>query len=109
MRRFCAAIFLTILSLSPVARAQEPALSEPKNAGRAEGAAVLRGDPAPPVAPEVIARDDDGHATVRAIKLASPLRVDGKLDEEVYGREKPFGGFIQVTPEYGAPQSERSD
>jgi len=97
MRRFRAAIFLTILGFAHVAGAQE--LLAP----------ITRGDPAPPVAPEVIARDDDGHATVRAIKLASPLRVDGKLDEEIYAREKPFGGFIQVTPEYGAPQSERSD
>ena len=60
-------------------------------------------------APEVISRDDEGHATVRAIKLAAPLRVDGKLDEEIYQREKPFGGFIQVAPSYGAPQTERSD
>ena len=106
MRRLCAVVLITILAMAPVARAQEPAVSEPRNGGRVEG---LRGDPAPPVAPEVIARDDDGHATVRAIRLASPLRVDGKLDEEIYQRERPFGGFIQVTPKYGAPQTERSD
>ncbi len=65
----------------------------------------LRGDPPAPVAPDVIARDAAGHATVRAIKLAAPLRVDGRLDEEVYQREKPFGGFIQVAPKYGEPQT----
>jgi len=61
------------------------------------------------VPPEVITRRADGQATVRAIKLAAPLRVDGVLDEEVYSRERPFGGLIQVAPRYGEPQTERSD
>ena len=65
--------------------------------------------PPPPVAPEVITRAASGQATVRAIKLAAPLKVDGVLDEEVYAREKPFGGLIQVTPRYGEVQTERSD
>jgi hypothetical protein len=69
---------------------------------------VIDGPPAP-VAPEVITRNAAGQATVRAIKLTAPLKVDGQLDEEVYAREKPFGGLIQVTPRYGEPQSERSD
>ena len=106
MRRPWAAIFLTILLFARAIAAQSPALNEPRSPGRVEG---LRGDPAPPLPPEVIARDDDGHATVRAIPLTSPLRVDGKLDEEVYQRELPFGGFIQVAPRYGAAQTERSD
>jgi uncharacterized protein DUF5916 len=65
--------------------------------------------PPPPQAPEVITRRADGQATVRAIKLTAPLKVDGVLDEEVYAREKPFGGLIQVAPRYGEPQTERSD
>lgn len=69
---------------------------------------VIDGPP-PPVAPEVITRRPDGQATVRAIKLAVPLKVDGVLDEEVYSREKPFGGLIQVAPRYGEQMTERSD
>ena len=65
--------------------------------------------PAAPVAPAVITRDAEGHATIRALKLTAPLRVDGKLDEDVYQREQPFGGFIQVVPRYGTEQSERTD
>jgi hypothetical protein len=57
--------------------------------------------PQAPVAPEVITRGPDGQATVRAIRLSAPLKVDGVLDDEVYAREKPFGGLIQVTPRYG--------
>ena len=66
-------------------------------------------DPAAPVAPAVIVRDATGHATVRAIKLAAPLTVDGVLDEEVYQRELPFGGLLQVVPRYGEEMTERTD
>jgi hypothetical protein len=62
-----------------------------------------------PVPPAVITRDATGLATVRAIKLAAPLRLDGVLDEDVYTREAPFGGLIQVAPDYGQPSTERSD
>jgi hypothetical protein len=65
--------------------------------------------PPAPIAPAVITRDATGQATVRAIKLTTPLTVDGKLDEEVYRREQPFGGLIQVVPRYGQEMSERSD
>ncbi len=65
--------------------------------------------PPPPIPPEIITRDAAGHATIRAIKLTVPLRVDGTLDDELYQREQPFGGFIQVVPKYGAPLSERTE
>jgi hypothetical protein len=68
----------------------------------------IDGPPAP-IAPDVITRSPTGQATVRAIKLTSPLAVDGRLDDEVYAREKPFGGLIQVAPKYLEPQTEKSD
>jgi hypothetical protein len=61
------------------------------------------------VAPDVITRDAGGRVTVRAIKLARPLTVDGKLDDEVYQIEPPFGSLLQVVPIYGAQSTERSD
>jgi hypothetical protein len=72
-----------------------------------EGIAI-DGPPAPEP-PEMISRDADGRATVRAIRLAAPLRVDGKLDEGVYSEYEPFGGFLQVAPRYKAPSTERTD
>ncbi|HXG90515.1 MAG TPA: DUF5916 domain-containing protein [Vicinamibacterales bacterium] len=69
---------------------------------------TIDGSPAP-VAPETITRDERGRATVRAIKLTEPLRMDGKLDEQVYELNQPFGGFLQVAPKYGAQSTERSD
>jgi hypothetical protein len=71
-------------------------------------AIVIDGSPAP-LAPETITRDERRRATVRAIKLSEPLRMDGRLDEEVYTLNKPFGGFIQVAPKYGAESTERTD
>jgi hypothetical protein len=108
VRSVAAALLLT-LSVSFRAAAQSPAVPAMPAMPAMPVAPVLIDGPPPPVAPEVITRDAAGRATIRAIKLESPLQVDGKLDEEVYRRERPFGGFIQVAPKYGAVQSERND
>ena len=65
--------------------------------------------PPAPVAPAVISRDGDGRATVRAIRLSEPLRVDGALDEAVYRDVPPFSDFIQIEPTPGAPATEKTD
>ncbi len=77
-------------------------------AALAQSAVVIDGPPRP-VAPAVIMRDTAGKATVRAIKLAAPLTLDGVLDEALYTREAPFDGMIQVAPDYGKPATERSE
>ena len=88
-----AATFLLTAFLAEDLRAQQ-------SAGRDAGA---------PVPPAVITRDASGHATVRAIRLTSPLTVDGRLDEEVYRSELPFGGLLQVVPRYGEEVTERTE
>ena len=65
--------------------------------------------PPPPVAPETIARDAAGRATVRAVRLTEPLRVDGMLDEEMYETVMPFSDFIQQLPDEGAPATEQTE
>ena len=82
--------------------------SFPHTTAYAQSPTIIDGSAAP-VAPAVITRDAAQRATVRAIKLAAPLTLDGVLDEEVYTREAPFGGLIQVAPNAGAPATERSD
>ena len=72
-------------------------------------ATVVPDGPPAPVAPAVIMRDSAGQATVRAIKLAAPLQLDGLLDDAVYTSEAPFDGMIQVVPDYGKPASEKSE
>ena len=71
-------------------------------------ASLIDGPPAP-VAPEVMARDEDGGATVRAIRLDGGLRLDGVLDEPVYETVPPITGLIQQLPDPGAPATERTD
>ncbi len=65
--------------------------------------------PAPPAHPETIARDPEGRATVRAIRLQSPLSVYGALEEEVYETIRPIDGFIQQNPQEGEPATETTE
>jgi len=62
-----------------------------------------------PVFPEVVARDDQGRTTVRATRLTQEIRLDGRLDEEIYRAVPPITGFIQQLPDEGSLASERTD
>jgi hypothetical protein len=65
--------------------------------------------PAPPIAPEVIARDASGRATVRAVRITTPVRVDGRLDEALYTSVPAITDFIQQEPEEGTPATEKTE
>jgi hypothetical protein len=65
--------------------------------------------PPPPQAPAVINRDAAGRATVRAVPAATPIRIDGRLDEQPYATVAPFSDFVQVDPNNGAPASQRTE
>jgi hypothetical protein len=83
----------------------------PVSAAAAGGGFAVTGvvdRPPPPSAPAVIARDALGRATVRAVKLAAGLRVDGVLDEPVFEIVPAIDDFIQQEPNEGAPASERT-
>ena len=77
----------------------------------ADEAAVLPpiDGPPPPLPPEVIARDAAGRATVRAVRLAERIELDGRLDEDVYDLIPPIGGFVQQVPDPGAAASEPTE
>jgi hypothetical protein len=65
--------------------------------------------PPAPLAPEVITRDSEGRATVRAVRLSKPLRIDGALDETLYRDVPAISEFIQVEPQAGQPATERTE
>ena len=65
--------------------------------------------PPPPEPPAVIARDADGNATVRAVRLEAPLDIDGRLDEPVYAQVAPLDEFIQSIPDEGQPATEHTE
>ena len=65
--------------------------------------------PPPPQPPAVVARDAQGRASVRAVRLATGIRLDGVLDEPVYETVPAIGDFIQQMPVEGAPASEKTE
>ena len=65
--------------------------------------------PAPPIPPAVMNRDAQGRTTVRAIRLAAGIRVDGVLDEAVYANVSAITDFIQQVPTEGAPATEKTE
>lgn len=65
--------------------------------------------PPPPVAPEVIARDDRGRATVRATRLKEAIVLDGRLDDDVYRSVPPLTDFIQQEPHEGVLATEQTE
>ncbi len=65
--------------------------------------------PPPPLPPDVIRRDDQGNATIRAVEWPEGIRLDGQLDENVYFTVPAITGFIQQSPDEGAPATEATE
>ena len=95
----------SVLLLSSLAR-QAPAVQ--KDVAGEVDPALIDGPPAP-VPPAVMTRNEQGQATVRAVRLDQSLDFDGVLDEAVYGTVPAITGFIQLTPDVGAPATERTE
>src|SRR5262245_41653736 len=57
----------------------------------------------------IMTRDDEGNATVRAVRLSQPLRVDGRLDDEIYLTVPPITDFIQTLPKNNSEPTERTE
>lgn len=63
----------------------------------------------PPVAPEVVTRNADGHAILRSSRITTPITLDGRLDEAVYKDVMPAGGFLQQEPHEGSPATDQTE
>lgn len=46
---------------------------------------------------------------MRAVRVAAPLRIDGRLDESVYADVESITGFIQQEPQEGQPATEKTE
>ena len=113
--RLAAFLFLTLLALpeSSVAAQGASAVtrrqSDPGGPGAATaGLPEILGPPAP-LPPEMARRDDGGKVTMRAVRVASPIKVDGRLDEAVYTATPAVGGFVEQFPQQGVPATEPTD
>lgn len=62
-----------------------------------------------PEPPATYVKGDDGRVTIRAIRLAEPLRLDGVLEEAAYREHTPITEFIQQEPHEGEPATERTE
>src|SRR5262249_52298620 len=92
-RPACRLILYSILTPQPYAplRQTPPMGSPPREP--AESPMTFEAPP-PPVSPEVISRDPaSGRATVRAVRVTEPLRLDGQLEEAVYTNVPSMSNF----------------
>jgi hypothetical protein len=81
----------------------------PASAGQSAPVTLLHDGPPAPAAPAVIARDEEGRATIRAVRLTAPLRIDGHLEEPIYGQSQPFADYVQQEPADGQLATEKTD
>lgn len=56
-----------------------------------------------------MARDAANRSTIRAIKLAAPMKLDGQLDEGFYREFPGFDGLLQASPRYLQPSTEKTE
>ena len=57
----------------------------------------------------IVSREAPDKVTVRAFRVQAPLRIDGRLDEEVYRTIDPISDFIQQEPDEGQPATEKTE
>ena len=108
--RRCATGCLLAACLLPVpARAQDEAPGSPAPLEAPLHLPFAFDGPPPPAPPAVVNRDDAGQATVRAVRLATPLRLDGRLDEVLYDTVPAVSDFVQVEPRPGEPATDRTE
>ena len=69
----------------------------------------MTGAPPPPVAPDVIVRNDSGRATLRAVRLNGTFDLDGDLDERFYDDVPSITDFVQVEPNAGVLATEQTE
>jgi hypothetical protein len=83
-------------------------IASPSIAQPASGSGALA-SPAfgPPTA--VWGHDEEGRVLVHATRATGRVRVDGRLDDEVYQSVPPITQFIQQVPNNGAAASERTE
>ena len=59
--------------------------------------------------PAVISRDTAGRATIRAVRVTEPMKIDGRLDERLYQDVPALSGFIQHQPLENVPATEQTE
>ena len=104
------ACWVTVVAvLASAAMSSRPLALSAQSASSGTGGATRVDGPLPPVPPNVIRRDESGDATVRAVRLTGPIRLDGRLDEAFYQDTPSISDFIQSVPDEGVVATERTE
>ena len=107
--RHALSLVIGLLAASPLSvHAQGAPLATGKPAVVIDPSIAILGPPRPQP-PAVIARDEDGLATVRAVRIVEPIDADGRLDEPVYQDVPAISGFVQQQPDEGAAATEETE
>jgi hypothetical protein len=61
------------------------------------------------VGEKTVMRTADGAVTVRATRITEAIRLDGRLDEQVYSAIPPIDEWFQQEPHEGSPATERTE
>jgi hypothetical protein len=101
--------FVLFLRLAVPASAQANADSSTPASGAPDTAMAAKAAPPASAPAAAMTRDASGRATVRAVKLTTPLRIDGRLDEPYYSNFTPVSEFFQAEPQEGAPATEKTE
>ncbi len=101
-----AGVVVLLLSLHalPASAQESPAAADPAT----DAALVFEGPPAP-APPATVARDGQGRVTMRAVRIAAPIVLDGQLDEAPYTETQPASDFVQQEPHEGEPATEKTE
>ena len=64
-----------------------------------------------PLTPAVTVYEQDaaGHVPVRAVRISTPIVVDGRLDDPIYQTVPAIDKFIQQLPDEGAAPTEQTE
>lgn len=57
----------------------------------------------------MVSRDERGRVTLRAVRIDTPLAVDGLLEESVYRNVPAVSDFLQQEPREGEPATEKTE
>ena len=79
------------------------------HAVRAQGVDTSAGNASHVVATSTMVREASGKVTVQAMKLLTPIKFDGVLDDAIYRTMAPYTDFVQQEPNEGKLATDRTE
>ncbi len=74
-----------------------------------DGPSMASGDPPAAALGETLTRNASGAPTIHAFRVATPMTIDGRLEEPLYDQVRPVAEFVQQDPHEGSSATERTE